>query len=47
MTTTRRQPRTFYTSDLHLGHEKVAALRGFDSVAAHDAAILSAWEAKA
>ena len=30
----------FFTADLHLGHGKVALLRGFDSVEAHDAAIL-------
>lgn len=31
---------TWLTSDLHLGHEKVAQLRGFDSIAQHDAMIL-------
>ncbi|WP_032380984.1 metallophosphoesterase [Rhodococcoides fascians] len=31
----------YFTSDLHLGHAKVAELRGFDSVADHDRAILS------
>lgn len=28
--------RILFTSDLHFGHEKVAALRGFDSVGWHD-----------
>lgn len=42
---TRRQPRTFYTSDLHLGHEKVAALRGFPSAVEHDRALEDAWRA--
>ncbi|WP_424936696.1 MULTISPECIES: hypothetical protein [Bacteria] len=41
----KRQPRTFYTSDLHLGHDKVAEIRGFESAAGHDLAILRAWEA--
>lgn len=40
-----RPRRTFYTSDLHLGHDKVAALRGFESTAGHDLAILRGWEA--
>lgn len=31
---------TFYTSDLHLGHPKVAEIRGFSSVKAHDEAVL-------
>ncbi|WDS52173.1 metallophosphoesterase [Microbacterium phage UtzChips] len=39
----KRQPQTFYTSDLHLGHERVAAIRGFSDPWAHDAAITSAW----
>ncbi len=38
-----RTPRTFYTSDLHLDHEKVATLRGFESTAAHDAELVSRW----
>lgn len=37
----------FFTSDLHLGHRKVAELRGFGehclSVADHDAAIREGW----
>ena len=36
----------FYWSDLHLGHKKVAALRGFSTTSAHDAAILDTWAAK-
>ncbi|WP_080791534.1 metallophosphoesterase [Corynebacterium pacaense] len=31
----------FLTSDLHLGHEFLAELRGFDSVADHDEAIMT------
>lgn len=31
----------FFTSDLHLGHAKVAAIRGFDSVPDHDEWIVS------
>lgn len=30
----------YLTADLHLGHQKLAELRGFDSVARHDRAIL-------
>jgi calcineurin-like phosphoesterase family protein len=29
----------WFTSDLHLGHQKVSEIRGFDSVEAHDVAI--------
>lgn len=29
-----------YTSDLHFAHPKLAGLRGFDTVGAHDAAVL-------
>lgn len=32
-----------FTSDLHFGHEKVAALRGFASAAEHDAAVMEIW----
>lgn len=32
-----------FTSDLHLGHLKVAELRGFNSVQDHDDTILSNW----
>ena len=35
----------WFTSDLHLGHRKVAELRGFDSVISHDLAIAEAWMA--
>lgn len=31
----------WFTSDLHLGHEKVAALRGFPNVRKHDSVIVS------
>ena len=30
----------YYTADLHLGHEKVAKIRGFDSALEHDRAIM-------
>ncbi|UXE03820.1 metallophosphoesterase [Gordonia phage ObLaDi] len=33
--------RRLYTADLHLGHEKVASVRGYDSVADHDDAIMA------
>lgn len=33
----------YVTSDLHLGHEKVAKLRGFDSVQAHDELVINRW----
>lgn len=33
----------YFTSDLHLGHRKVAELRGFDSIEAHDEAIRESW----
>lgn len=32
-----------FTSDLHLGHDFVAKLRGYDSTDAHDQAIIDAW----
>lgn len=32
-----------FTSDLHLGHEKVAALRGFSSTSDHDTGIALRW----
>lgn len=35
--------KTFYTSDLHIGHAKVAQLRGFASAEAHNAAIIRNW----
>jgi calcineurin-like phosphoesterase family protein len=40
-------PRVFYWSDLHLGHRKVAAIRGFgegeEAVRRHDLFIFDAW----
>lgn len=36
--------RIWYTSDLHLGHELVAGLRGYDSTAEHDIAIIERWQ---
>lgn len=35
----------FYWSDLHLGHKKVAELRGFSTTEDHDATIIDAWAA--
>lgn len=35
----------FLTSDTHFGHEKVAKLRGFDTVAEHDIYLGVAWMA--
>lgn len=32
--------KTYFTADLHLGHEKVAYHRGFNTVEEHDAAVL-------
>lgn len=32
-----------YIADLHLGHEKVAHLRGYSTTAAHDYAAVEAW----
>ncbi|HEU5223031.1 MAG TPA: metallophosphoesterase [Candidatus Lumbricidophila sp.] len=37
-------PATKFISDLHFGHEKVAAIRGFDNTDSHDMAIVRAWE---
>ncbi|MCW1822619.1 serine/threonine protein phosphatase [Mycolicibacterium conceptionense] len=31
----------FFTADLHLAHPKLAGLRGFETVAAHDAAVMA------
>ncbi|WP_306358726.1 MULTISPECIES: metallophosphoesterase family protein [unclassified Nocardia] len=36
--------RVFYTSDLHLGHRRVAELRGFDSTSAHDDYLADIWD---
>lgn len=36
---------TLFTSDLHVQHKRVAELRGFETTAAHDAAIAANWEA--
>lgn len=35
--------RTWFTSDPHFLHPRVAALRGFDSVEAHDAELVRRW----
>jgi hypothetical protein len=34
-------PVDFFTADLHLAHSNLAGLHGFDTVAAHDAAVLA------
>ena len=39
------EKKTFFTSDLHLGHVHVAELRGFESVAEHDQALINYWNA--
>ena len=31
----------YFTADLHLAHPKLAGQRGFDTVAAHDAAVMA------
>lgn len=36
----------WFTSDLHIGHTKVAALRGYSSVQDHDTAIVDHWWSK-
>lgn len=38
--------RTWFTSDLHFGHQKVIELRGFKTDIAHDSAILRDWTEK-
>ncbi|USL85095.1 capsid maturation protease [Arthrobacter phage SWEP2] len=35
----------FFTSDLHLGHDRVARIRGFDHTANHDLALVDRWRA--
>lgn len=35
---------TWYTSDLHLGHDLVAQLRGFHTTEAHDAELARRWD---
>lgn len=37
-------PTVHFTSDLHLGHEKVAGYRGFPSARAHDLALVDRWD---
>ena len=37
-------PATWFIGDLHFGHEKVAALRGFDTTDEHDTAIRRQWD---
>lgn len=36
---------TYFTSDPHFGHRKVAEIRGFDSPEEHDAALAANWRA--
>lgn len=40
------QPRIWFTSDLHLGHERVAKLRGFTSTHHHDEHVLATWKSQ-
>lgn len=35
--------RVYVIADLHFGHAKIAALRGFDTAQAHDDALVAAW----
>lgn len=37
-------PATWFIGDLHMGHEKVAALRGFNTTDEHDTAIRRQWD---
>lgn len=37
--------KTFFTSDLHVSHAKVAVKRGFDSIEAHDNSLVHSWNA--
>lgn len=39
----RHAPTVWFTSDLHLGHAKVAGFRGFETAEAHDAEIARRW----
>jgi calcineurin-like phosphoesterase family protein len=34
----------WFTSDLHLGHKRVAEIRGYETAEDHDAAIVKAWK---
>jgi calcineurin-like phosphoesterase family protein len=34
----------FFTSDLHLGHDRVARIRGFDNTFQHDTALAEVWK---
>jgi len=36
--------RIFFTSDLHIGHQRVAGLRGFETTGEHDAALAERWD---
>lgn len=38
-------PNIWLTADPHFGHRLVAELRGFDSIEAHDDAIIAGWQA--
>ena len=42
-TVVRPRPGTFFTSDLHLFHDKVAKLRGFPDWASHDEWLTGTW----
>lgn len=39
-------PTVFVIADLHLGHEKLAVIRGFSSADEHDNHIVNAWNEK-
>src|SRR4051812_40938746 len=39
-------PEVLYTSDLHIGHQKVAGIRGFATTEEHDLAMAELWRAQ-
>lgn len=40
-----KRTRTFFTSDLHLGHQLVSDMRGFTTTGDHDEALAQRWNA--
>ena len=40
-----QRTRTFFTSDLHLGHQLVSDMRGFTTTGSHDEALAQRWDA--
>ena len=37
-------PAQWFVGDLHFGHVKVAAIRGFSTVESHDGSVFARWE---